>query len=330
VFVRTDRLGETLLNLPAVHALRRAMPQAYLIVMVQEGLRELLSDDPSLDEVVAEPPLPRSWWRRAAQLAWLWRSWRVETILVSNPKKEYHLGAWLAGIPTRVGYHRKWGWCLTHRLPDRKAAGWRHEVEANLELVRALDLPVPEAPVLQLRLSPAEDGGIAELLQRHAVSDADRLVAIHPWTSTPRKQWPWPRFHELIRRLRRQPGITLVVIGGREEQPQAQQLLQAPEPGVLNLVGQLSLRQLAALLRRAKVLVSNDSGPVHLAAAVGTPAVVLFGTADPAAGPPRWRPWGDGHTVIWKSSLEAVGVEEVAEAVQRYLPIGTARHEASG
>ena len=85
------------------------------------------------------------------------------------------------------------------------------------------------------------------------------------------------------------------------------------------MAGRTSLPQLAATLQRAKVLVSNDSGPVHLAAALGTPVVALFGTTDPAAGPRRWGPWGAGHTVIWKETMDAITVAEVLEAVQAQL-----------
>jgi ADP-heptose:LPS heptosyltransferase len=88
------------------------------------------------------------------------------------------------------------------------------------------------------------------------------------------------------------------------------------------MVGRLTVRQLAALLQQVGLLVSNDSGPVHLAAAVETPTIVLFGTSDPAAGPRRWGPWGQGHRVIWKASMEAIQVDEVVDAVRSQLSHG--------
>ena len=86
-----------------------------------------------------------------------------------------------------------------------------------------------------------------------------------------------------------------------------------------DLVGRLTLRQLAALLQHARLLVSNDSGPVHLAAAMGTPTVVLFGTSDPATGPARWGPWGQGHTVICQPRLEQIDVDEVLQAIHTHV-----------
>jgi len=109
-----------------------------------------------------------------------------------------------------------------------------------------------------------------------------------------------------------------VVIGGTEEQARAVEVMSKGGNQTLNVVGRLSLRALAALLQKAHVVVSNDSGPMHLAAAVGTPVVALFGTEDPGSHPKRWGPWGAGHTVIHKP-LEQITVDEVLAATQRYL-----------
>ena len=113
-------------------------------------------------------------------------------------------------------------------------------------------------------------------------------------------------------------GAQVVVIGGSEEEQRAP-LLVPEGRAVANLVGRLSLRQLAALLQCARLLVSNDSGPAHLAAAVNTKTLVLFGTSNRATGPGRWGPWGSGHAVMWKPSMDAMTVDEVFAALRRAL-----------
>lgn len=280
---------------------------------------------PDVDEVIAEPALAGAWWRQAWRVSRLWRSWHLETIIVANPKKAYHAGAWLAGIPRRVGWNCKGGWLLTHRLEDRKRLGDRHEVEYNLDLVRALGCPTPPPPTVWLPQDDAQDRRIAQLVERQGLRSGELIVAVHPWTSNPRKQWSLPRMREVMERLRRLPGVRLAVIGGAEERTASARLLAPPvaglaesEPLAWDLVGRLSLKELAALLRRVRLLLSNDSGPMHVAAAVGTPVVALFGTADPGSHPRRWGPWGEGHTVIHKP-LEAISVEEVCQAVTAYL-----------
>jgi len=286
--------------------------------MAHPALCELFVGHPDFNEVIGEPALQGAWWQRAWHLVTLWRSQHVDTIVISNPKKEYHVAAWLTGIPTRVGYDRKWGWLLTHRVTDRKALGERHEVEYNLELLHALGISVPRSPSFQLSVSEEEKRRILQLLEELKVRETDHLVAIHPWTSNPNKQWPSQRFRALIDRLAQMPGVKPVVIGGKEERAREAEVLEGQKDHVVNVVGRLSLTALAALLQRVRLLVSNDSGPMHLAAAVSTPVIALFGTAERGSHPRRWGPWGSGHTVIHKPLLD-ISVEEVLGAVQRYL-----------
>jgi len=316
--VRTDRLGETLLNLPVLHALRAAWPHAVLIVMVRPPIDELLVGQEDVDEVVVEPSFRGAWWQRSWALSRLWRSWKIETILISNPKKEYHLAAWLAGIPIRVGYARKWGRLLTHRIPNNRARGERHEVEYNLELVRPLGVEVPVAPQLRLPTVDSDESTARRLLAPLERAGVDGVVAVHPWTSNPTKQWPLERFRLLMQRLVERPRVGVVLIGGHEEQRLASSAFGDSHPRVLNLIGQTSLGELAACLHQVRALVSNDSGPMHVAAAVGTPVVALFGTAQRGSDPRRWGPWGSGHTVIQRP-LHEIAVDDVMNAVLPYL-----------
>lgn len=318
LFIRTDRLGETLLNLPAMAALKAALPQASLTLLANPQLEPLLRDVPWIDRILPYQPDPTAWWLiEAVRLAGRLRRERFDLAIVSNPTKVFHVAVWLAGIPQRVGYDRKWGGLLTRRIPDDKALGESHEVEYNLQLIRALGLPFADPP-WRLPRFEREESDIAQLLARQGVGAGDRVVAVHPWTSNPRKAWPIERYQQLIRLAGERPGIRTVLIGGPEATGRAEAAIPSGAP-VVNLTGRLTLRQLAAFLARAAVLVSNDSGPVHVAAAVGTPTIVLFGTSEPGTGPRRWGPWGPGHRVIWKPSMDAIGIEEVRDALQPFL-----------
>ena len=318
LFIRTDRLGETLLNLPAIAALKRALPQASITLLAHPDLASLLAGSPVIDEVLAyQTASPGQWGVRAWELGRMLKPSRFDLAIVSNPKKELHAGVWLAGIPCRVGYGRKWGGLLTHRIEDRKALGERHEVEYNLDLLRVLGLPVAD---LQWPLPAFEQERVrvSQLLDELGVKSSDDLIAVHPWTSNPQKQWSVERYAALIRQFLAGSSSRVAVIGGPEEQSRAGRLA-LPSERAHDLVGRLTLRQLAVFFTRCRLLLSGDSGPVHLAAAVGTPTIVLFGTSDPATGPRRWGPWGTKHTVIWKPSMETLGVDEVWRAIERYL-----------
>jgi len=315
LFVRTDRLGETLLNLPAVVALKHALPHASLTLLVHPDLQALMARLPPIDHVIPYPhDASAPWWMRAYRLGRSLRSHRFDIAVISNPVKELHLAMWLARIPIRVGYNRKWGSLLTHRLHARNALGERHEVEYNLDLVLALGLPV-SGEVWQAPRVESEQTEVLQLLDAHGINGSQPFIAVHPWSSNPIKQWPVDRYRRLIRQAVQDLAIPTVVIGGAQERERVGAVLPPGVP-VANLVGCLTLGQLAALLQRARLLISNDSGPMHLAAAVGTPTIALFGTPDPSTGPRRWGPRGEGHTVIWKPSMEAIRVEEVFEALK--------------
>ena len=319
IFIRTDRLGETLLNLPAVAALQQALPNASVALLVNPELQPLFEGVPGLGPVLAAPPdqSPRAWWVRAWRLGRLLRAGRFDAAVVSNPRKELHLAVWLARIPIRVGYGRKWGCLLTHPLPDRKALGERHEVEYNLDLVRALGFPTTARPWTFPAFS-REQAELPPALGGQGLQLSGPFIAVHPWSSHALKEWPAERYQALIRRLANELAVRIVVVGGADARTRVSAVLPDPRAAV-DAVGRLSLRQLAALLQCARLLISNDSGPVHLAAALATPTVALFGGTNPGTSPRRWGPWGGGHTVIWKPSIAAIGVEEVFEAVCRQL-----------
>lgn len=318
LWIRTDRLGETVLNLPAAAAMKAGRPGSSLTLLVQAPLAPLFRLVGGIDEVVACPE-KGSWWIRAARLARWMRTERFDAVVVSNPKKEWHAAAWLAGVPVRVGYDRKWSWCLTHRVPDRKEVGGRHEVDWNVNLVRVLAVP-STAPAWPMFEFGTERDEVAHLLAAQGIGPAEFFVAVHPWTSNPAKRWPAVRFKKLLVEMaRRFPQQAVVLIGGAEEVGGVPDVLPSRGGRIVNLVGRVSLPQLAALLGRARVLVSNDSGPVHLAAAVKTPTIVLFGSAHPATGPARWGPWGAGHTVICRPTMESIAFEDVMTALVPFL-----------
>jgi len=318
LFIRTDRLGETVLNLPAVAALHQGFPKTQVMMLVSPDIRQLLEGAPAIHQLMEyHESAGQPWWGRAVALARQWRRQRFDVAIVSNAKKEFHLATWLAGIPRRIGYDRKWGCLLTDRLPDRKALGERHEVEYNLDLVRRLGVST-EMPRWQWPSFGPEQRDVREWLTQNGIQPSELFVTIHPWTSNPLKQWPLPRYRELIRVLSEQQLSRVVVVGGPEEASRARAVLPEGLP-IVNFVGRLTLRHLAALLGRTRVLVSNDSGPVHLAAAMHTKTLVLFGASSAATGPKRWGPWGEGHLVIWKPSMDAITLDEVVTALKLQL-----------
>jgi heptosyltransferase-2 len=283
-------MGDLLMSLPAIHSIRRAMPETEIHLLARIELHPLLEGHPDLNKLHPfEMGHDRGWRRLPRTSAWLRRE-GFDAVIVMNPSKFFHAASFLAGIPLRIGYRRKLGFLLTRSLPDTKGERDLHETEYNLELVRLLGVTAHEES-LSLPARPEPERKARELLERSGVPAGTRPVAIHPWTSNPAKNLPPELFWEATTHLIRQ-GQTVLLIGQADGEETA-----AVPPGVVNLAGRTPLDLLPCVLRRCRLLVSNDSGPVHVAAAVGTPTIVVAPQSH-AAQLRRWRPVGAAHQIL--------------------------------
>jgi len=306
------------LTLPLVSALRHHQPTAHVTMVVRAEYAGLIRLYPDVNDVSAVTGTGRRLrWRDTRSLTQTLRSGHFGVAIAANPHKWLHWSVWRAGIPRRIGYDRKWSWCLTDRLADDKVTILRHETEWNLELAKPLGITGAPPPVT-IAVPEILKQRMGERLIAAGVASDHRLVALHPWASTLEKRWPAASFQAVARQLTAEPGISVVIIGGREHATEAERFCRAAGP-VINLTAGCDLPELTACLQQCQLLISNDSGPVHLAAAVGTPTVTLFGSPHPWQGPVRWRPWGDGHVVLHRVPIAAISVEEVLAAVRQQL-----------
>ena len=298
--IRLDRLGDVILSTPVLDALRRTFPHAFIAMMVRPACREVLEGNPHLNEVIVyQKEGAHRTIRGTIRFARALRRDAFDTALVLHPSNRSHWIPWLAGIPRRIGYDRKSAWLLTHRLPHRKQEGEQHEVRYALDMLQVFGI-APGAPQPFMPIHPEAAKRIEMLVGDHAIQSAERLVAIHPSASCVSKRWMPQRFAEVADRLIAEHGVRVCVIGDEAAGPHAQAMVGAMRRPALNLVGQVSVAELAALLKRCELLISNDSGPVHVAAAVGTPVVDIFGRNQRGLSPQRWGPLGEGHVVLHK------------------------------
>ena len=288
--VRNDRFGEFLLNIPAIRALKETFPDAKIILAVSPEVKELASTVEYTDQVVVwDDDFRKSLGR-----------YRFDACIVLNPIKEAHLASFLARIPVRVGYGRKWGFLLTRKIPDKKNLGLKHEVESNLELVSLIGAKTVDKSIslgkLPERVNPEYTGA----------------VAVHPFTSDLVKQWPLERFMELAVRIAQELKSKVVLVGRVED--------RGTVPlGVIDLINRTSLVELAQTLKQCRLLVTCDSGPMHLASAVGIPVVALFRNDLPGKTALRWGPRSSHSIVIEKNNLSEISVDEVFDKVKGAL-----------
>jgi heptosyltransferase-2 len=333
--IRLDRLGDVVLSLPVLDALRRAYPDAFLAMMVRAPCRELVDGHPALNElIVYEKDGTHHGLAATIRFARGLRRFQFDAALILHPSNRSHWIPWLAGIPRRIGWNRKCGWLLTDRLPHRKQEGAVHEAVYTLELLRPLGLE-PGVPRPRVSVSGAAVARVEEVLRGAGVGPSERLVAVHPSASCVSKRWLPERFAQVADRLSRERRTRICLIAGPEDVARAQAVARLMQEPALDLAGRLSVGELAALLRRCALLISNDSGPVHIAAAVGTPVVDIFGRNQAGLSPARWGPLGEGHIVLHKEvgcvtclahncdinflCLTELGAEEVYAAAVRVL-----------
>lgn len=314
--VRNDRFGEFLLTIPALRALKESFKESAITLVVAPLVREL-AECVEFVARVKEWDNQKSSILKRLRFANELRGEGFDLCVIFNPTSDFHQISFLAGIPFRLGYNRKSGFLLTQRIDDKKHLGQKHEIEYNLELVRACG-----ADTKDLFLSLRVDEVAANSLQKKLNLDfSKKVIAIHPWTSDKRKQWPLQRFRALADEMSRGFGCEVIIIGGKEHAQESAKHFASLRGHALDLTGSTSLTELAALLKRCSLVVSGDSGPMHLAACVGTPVVALFRSDLAGKTSRRWGPWGKGHTLIEKESLSEISVEEVLCKIKEYTAL---------
>jgi len=312
--VRNDRFGEFLLNIPALRALKETFVNAKVIAVIDPQVRELTERIPYIDEAIEWDRNKHSLFEKIKLINLLSKK-HIDAAVMLNPSKDFNILTFFADIPIRVGYDRKWGFLLTHKIKDRKYLGNKHEIEYNLELVGLVGAKTKDRSLF-LNVDESSDNN---LLNNLNLSNEFTLIVLHPWTSDPIKQWPLENFSALAKKLTESPYLKVVIVGGNDSLNKSIEFCQVFGKKVINLTGKTSLLQLALVLKKSKLLISCDSGPVHLASCVGTPAIALFRNDLPGKTPTRWGPSGKGHFVIEKANLSEITVEEVLNKVKEVL-----------
>jgi lipopolysaccharide heptosyltransferase II len=290
--VKPAAFGDILFATPALAAIKRAYAAAVITLAVGKWYTELTSGIPDANEVLDCGPLGtpgRYGWRDVWRFSQAVKRGRFDLAIVLDRSARVALAPWIAGVPHRAGIDSSGrGFALTVRVPwDRP----RHEAELMLDVLRGMGIACPD-PHLKYVPTPEHERFAARLLEEWDLTDRFPLVVVHPGgasnpgTVMPQKRWPAPRFAALADRIVDETGAQIVVVGHGADQPLARQMRLSMRHPAVDLVGQTTIGQLAALLRRSHLYIGNDSLPLHLAVAVGTPVLGMFGPTDPAINGP--------------------------------------------
>jgi len=298
VILRTDRIGEVLLSTVAVSAIKERHPEARISFVTSKYSSPLLEGRKDIVEILTvDTFIGNNWILRTIRLAKVLRK-RFDTAIILNPHKMLHLACFLAGIPERAGYDRKWGFLLTKKIPDERDKGDKHETEYTMDLLKTIGVDVPVSRP-RLFVDNKAEITIDDFFIQHGLDNGKGpMVVMHPGSSNPAKIWPEDKYVELIKKMKSRIECRIVMIGEDTSYDMAGRIIERTGMEVLNASSMFDLKELAAFLRRADLFIGSDTGPMHMAAALNIPIVAIFGRNVPGAGPVRWGPCGDGHVIL--------------------------------
>lgn len=339
VVVKPCCMGDVLMSTPAIAALRKALPDSHITMAVSGWARPSVANNPKLNELLDAPvagddTIMADYMRLARHL----RRGRFGAALVLDRSPVLNMIPYLAGIPVRAGLDSaNRGLALTHPVacPGGKA---RHEVQWYLDVVRALGLPARSQDAYLEFYPTGEDrarGASALMAAGGEPGDGEAgYVAIHlggganPGMKLLSKRWQPVRWARIADWLAETYQATILLLGGSDnEDRQAAEafksaLFPATQPYVLDLVGKLEWAEMGALIERCNLFLGHDTGAMHLATAVRTPVVAVFGPSDPN----RYGPWDpSGRSLVVAPVKGATGVEALRKAAREGSPL---YHEA--
>lgn len=292
VLVKLSAIGDVLHGVPAAVALKRAFPNTRIGWVVEGRAADVLAGHSAIDHLFR---LPRGWmksWRQVRSLRRQLRDFRADVAIDMQGLLKSAVPTWLSGARIRIGHAppeaREASWLACNRTVPCTAA---HVVDRNCDLLTPLGAR-PSSPSFDMPDWPVSRHRMQEWLATLRLVSAP--VVINPGAGWPSKIWPEERFAAVAQALHDRHGLTSIIVWGGDREQGSAERIAAAAPQATVMAPQTSLQDLGALCRLSRLFISGDTGPLHLAAAVGTPCVGLFGPV-PAD---RNGPYGSIHTTV--------------------------------
>jgi len=321
-------IGDSLFMTPALAALKKGFPNSHISLLINPWVREIFDGNPDLDEIIIYDERGKEKTLKGkSRFIQSLRNRNFDMGIIMQPRSyKAALFVYLSRIPERIGYsHSLRNLLLTRRVEPPRAPV--HDIDMFLNIVLSLGVaPARKEPYLPL--SPKADDWADRFLEERGINRGELLIGINPGAFKQSKRWPEPRYAELSDILIKEFKAKVIIFQGPGEDEIIEKVVSLMREKAI--IVKASIKELAAFSRKCKLFVGNDTGPMHVAAASGTPVIALFGPADPQ----RSRPWGRDHVVIKKDlpcspcsrvvckeliCMESITVEDVLQAVQSQL-----------
>lgn len=315
--------------------IKQQFPNAHVAMLIRTYTKELVEDNEFVDQIlyydeddgVLTP---------FAQLVSSLRSQKFDVVIHTQPRPRLAWATWFAAIPVRVGTGYRWySFLFNKKMYEHRKTAQRHELEYNLQLLSVVGCSVDGLHIQpSLIVHPESTNRVNNILERLGIQPEERVVVLHPGSGGSARDWSAKKFGELAQRLGNIPNVRVVITGKKNEEQLVNTVMNLAGTNAVPLINFESLRDFAAIAKRATLFVANSTGPIHIAAAVGTYVIGLYPqiTALSAA---RWSPYTNAKTIFSPDGkpadckkclqattcecMETISVEDVYQKVKRVL-----------
>jgi len=299
MIIRADRIGDLVLSTPSFAALRKRYPKSYISLVVQTYTKDLVFNNPVVDEVIDfDPKMPVM---QKINFFLKFKKYRYDLVAVLHSTLGWGFFAYLSGAPYRIGYsERGGGFLLTIPIPLKDDAEVVHELERTLDIVKRVGADIEDKHPY---VSVTEKGErfAKKFFENSGIKNTDRVVAMHPGARQAYIRWRAEGFAAVADMIIEKYFFKILLIGGESENT----IIKDVNRGIKNknfIVTALGveLTELVSLIKRCVLFVGNSTGPMHIATALDVPVVAIFGSVHPLDSFKKWGPWGDGHSIVSK------------------------------
>ena len=297
LIVRTDRIGDVVLSLPMAEIVKSKYPDCKVTYFIRHYTRALLDGNSSIDEVIiADESEGKILFKGNLKKIKLKN---FDTCIVVNPTLRISLILFLAGIKNRIGTGYRWYSVLfNNKVFEHRKYGDKHELEYNINLLSKLDVEAKDVSKeikFHLQIDDDSTRKINSILYQRAFKDENKIIIVHPGSGGSSVDLPKEKLIELTRMLSSLENVSIIITGSKSEYELCKEF--EISDSVINLSGQLDLSLLKALINKANIFISNSTGPMHIAAALGVHVIGFFPKIL-ACSQKRWGPYTEKKTIF--------------------------------